>query len=91
VSRRTTWHNDRYDSQAGDDVPRKGRARRFREARRLKQGYDDGLFREGNGTLADVSDDQDELDEYDDADDWGADDSDGDGTGDEDEYDPLKY
>jgi len=35
-------------------VPRKGRARRFREARELKQGYDDGLFREGSGTLADV-------------------------------------
>jgi hypothetical protein len=36
-------------------VPRKGRARRFREARELKQGYDDGLFREGSGTLADVN------------------------------------
>jgi len=35
-------------------VARKGRARRFREARRLKQGYDDGLFREGSGTLADL-------------------------------------
>jgi hypothetical protein len=35
-------------------VPRKGRARRFREARELKQGFDDGLFREGSGTLADV-------------------------------------
>ena len=35
-------------------MPRKGRARRFREARELKQGYDDGLFREGSGTLADV-------------------------------------
>ena len=33
----------------GDDVPRKGRARRFREARELKQGFDDGLFREGAG------------------------------------------
>jgi hypothetical protein len=51
-------------------VPRKGRARRFREARKLKQGYDDGLFREGSGTLADVSEDadDDELDEDDD--DW---------------------
>ena len=39
-------------------MPRKGRARRFREARELKQGYDDGLFREGSGTLADVEDDQ---------------------------------
>jgi hypothetical protein len=52
-------------------VPRKGRARRFREARQLKQGYDDGLFREGSGTLADVTEgenveeDDDELD-----DDW---------------------
>ena len=51
---RTTRHNGCHDSQAGDDVPRKGRARRFREARELKQGYDDGLFREGSGTLADV-------------------------------------
>ena len=39
-------------------MPRKGRARRFREARELKQGYDDGLFREGSGTLADLEDDQ---------------------------------
>jgi hypothetical protein len=64
-------------------VPRKGRARRFREARRLKQGYDDGLFREGSGTLADVSEsadddelDDDELDddEYDDEEeDWDPD------------------
>jgi hypothetical protein len=69
-------------------VPRKGRARRFREARRLKQGYDDGLFREGNGTLADVSDDRDDVDEYDDDD---AEDWDDDGADDEDEYDPLKY
>ena len=52
-------------------MPRKGRARRFREARKLKQGYDDGLFREGSGTLADVSD-EDALDEDDDEfdDDW---------------------
>jgi hypothetical protein len=52
-------------------VPRKGRARRFREARKLKQGYDDGLFREGSGTLADVSD-EDVEDEDDDEfdDDW---------------------
>jgi hypothetical protein len=39
-------------------VPRKGRARRFREARELKQGFDDGLFREGSGSLADVDDDE---------------------------------
>jgi hypothetical protein len=52
-------------------VPRKGRARRFREARKLKQGYDDGLFTEGSGTLADV--DEDRLDDDDDDeldDDW---------------------
>ena len=46
-------------------MPRKGRARRFREARKLKQGYDDGLFREGSGTLADVDED-DTSDEDDD-------------------------
>jgi hypothetical protein len=39
-------------------VARKGRARRFREARELKQGFDDGMFREGAGTLADVDDDE---------------------------------
>lgn len=50
-------------------MPRKGRARRFREARQLKQGYDDGLFKEGEGTLADVVDrDEDDVDEDDD--DW---------------------
>ena len=54
---RGTRHNGGHDFEAGDDVPRKGRARRFREARKLKQGYDDGLFREGSGTLADLSDD----------------------------------
>lgn len=35
-------------------MARKGRARRFREARELKQGFDDGLFSEGERTLADV-------------------------------------
>ena len=47
-------------------MPRKGRARRFREARELKQGFDDGLFREGSGTLADVELDADAEDEDDD-------------------------
>ena len=53
-------------------MPRKGRARRFREARRLKQGYDDGLFREGSGTLADVNEDGELEDDEDDDefDDW---------------------
>ncbi len=53
-------------------MPRKGRARRFREARELKQGFDDGLFREGSGTLADAdldSDAQDD-DDFDDDDEW---------------------
>ena len=58
-------------------MPRKGRARRFREARELKQGFDDGLFAEGNRTLADVDLDgkvvDEEEDETDDdawADEW---------------------
>jgi len=73
-------HNGRYDSQAGDDVPRKGRARRFREARELKQGYEDDLFREGSGTLADVDsksdddlDDDDDFDDIDEEEDWDPD------------------
>jgi hypothetical protein len=54
-------------------MPRKGRARRFREARELKQGFDDGLFSETGRSLADVDlddaladDDEDELDDWDD-------------------------
>ena len=62
-------------------MPRKGRARRFREACELKQGYDDGLFREGSGTLADLDsksdddlDDDDEFeDEFEDDEDWDPD------------------
>jgi len=41
-------------------VARKGRARRFREARELKQGFDDGLFAEGERTLADADADADD-------------------------------
>ena len=62
-------------------MPRKGRARRFREARELKQGFDDGLFSEGSGTLADLDDDAAPADDEDDWDledehdeDWDADD-----------------
>ena len=51
-------------------MPRKGRARRFREARELKQGFDDGLFREGSGTLADVDLDADAEDDDDSDDEW---------------------
>lgn len=40
-------------------MARKGRARRFREARELKQGFDDGLFTEGDKTLADADEDDD--------------------------------
>jgi hypothetical protein len=62
-------------------VARKGRARRFREARELKQGYDDGLFKERDATLADVLDDSgvavvdEEDDEEDDSEsyDWDPD------------------
>ncbi len=46
-------------------MARKGRARRFREARELKQGYDDGLFEESNRSLADVDLD-DKVDDEDD-------------------------
>lgn len=69
-------------------MARKGRARRFREARKLKQGYDDGLFREGSGTLADVdsADLDDRDDDVDDDDDW--DDEDLDQS--DDDWDPLK-
>jgi hypothetical protein len=41
-------------------VPRKGRARRFREARELKQGFDDGLFSESDRTLADMEETSDD-------------------------------
>jgi hypothetical protein len=42
-------------------VAKKGRARRFREARELKQGFDDGLFSETDKTLADKDDDAPEA------------------------------
>jgi hypothetical protein len=56
-------------------MARKGRARRFREARELKQGFDDGLFAESNRSLADVDLDdkvEDEDEELEDAwaDEW---------------------
>lgn len=61
-------------------MARKGRARRFREARELKQGFDDGLFAEGDRTLADIDGDDDPG--------WDEDDLDDD-EGDWDEDDPL--
>lgn len=60
-------------------MARKGRARRFREARELKQGFDDGLFREDGRTLADVDDDDagvvylDDEDERDEPEPWDPD------------------
>lgn len=57
-------------------MPRKGRARRFREARALKQGYEDGLFVEGSGTLADVVEESDDADLDDDSDDLDDDEDD---------------
>jgi hypothetical protein len=56
-------------------MARKGRARRFREARELKQGFDDGLFAESNRSLADIDLDdkvEDEDEELEDAwaDEW---------------------
>ena len=63
-------------------MPRKGRARRFREARELKQGFDDGLFNEGDRTLADLEAGEDEDDGWDDEDDDKRDDWD--------EDDPLR-
>jgi hypothetical protein len=70
--------------EVGDGVARKGRARRFREARELKQGFDDGLFSEGSGTLADVDDDSKDTD---DDEGWDDDDQHDDSW---DEDDPLK-
>ncbi|HEV2311116.1 MAG TPA: hypothetical protein VGU73_11395 [Acidimicrobiia bacterium] len=60
-------------------MPRKGRARRFREARELKQGFDDGLFSESDRSLADADENGDDdsawSDEAEDHnDDWDEDD-----------------
>ncbi len=72
-------------------MARKGRARRFREARQLKQGFDDGLFKDDErSSLADVAwepgaatpaaDDA----AFDDDEEWDDDETD-------DEYDPLDH
>ena len=60
-------------------MPRKGRARRFREARELKQGFDDGLFSESDRSLAELEekgdDDSPLFDEEEEhGDDWDEDD-----------------
>lgn len=61
-------------------MARKGRARRFREARELKQGFDDGMFRDTGSTLADVDDEdagvrylEDDDDEGDEQEPWDPD------------------
>jgi hypothetical protein len=41
-------------AEADIAMARKGRARRFREARELKKGYDDGLFDESGRSLAEA-------------------------------------
>jgi hypothetical protein len=60
-------------------VPRKGRARRFREARELKQGFDDGLFSESDRSLAELDESGEDRSSWGDeeethGDDWDADD-----------------
>jgi hypothetical protein len=60
-------------------VARKGRARRFREARELKQGFDDGLFSETEKSLADLEAGDDDTptwrdEDADDKSDWDEDD-----------------
>ena len=60
-------------------MARKGRARRFREARELKQGFDDGLFSETEKSLADLEGGDDDTptwrdDDSDDKSDWDEDD-----------------
>ncbi len=71
-------------------MARKGRARRFREARQLKQGFDDGLFKDDErSSLADVAWEPGEAptaaDDFDDDDEWDDEDDD------DDEYDPLDH
>ena len=50
-------------------MARKGRARRFREARELKQGFEDGLFTEGERTLADLEEGENDRPNWSDDDD----------------------
>lgn len=59
-------------TRSGEQMARKGRARRFREAREMKQGFDDGLFRDEGRTLADVGDEDAGVVYLEDEDDRGA-------------------
>ncbi len=51
-------------------MARKGRARRFREARELKRGFDDGLFEESGRSLADAEDEDEDDEAHDEWEDW---------------------
>lgn len=70
-------------------MARKGRARRFKEARELKEGFDDGLFEETKSSLAEVEEGQEGWTTFD------NDDSDSNVTHEritdtkDDDYDPL--
>lgn len=70
-------------------MARKGRARRFKEARELKEGFDDGLFEETKTSLADVEEGQEGWKSFE------SDDSDDDENKErvtdtkDDDYDPL--
>lgn len=71
-------------------MARKGRARRFREARELKQGFDDGLFEEKpSASLADIEEGQEGWKTFDE--DEKDDESDGKRVTDttDEDYDPL--
>ena len=73
-------------------MARKGRARRFREARELKQGFDDGLFKDDErSSLADAGWEPGETNQPADDDDFDDDDFDDDEDDDDDEYDPLDH
>lgn len=51
-------------------MARKGRARRFREARELKRGFEDGLFEESGRSLADTEDEDEQDEAHDEWEDW---------------------
>lgn len=73
------WQNGGVPVVREAVVAKKGRARRFREARELKQGFDDGLFSESEKTLADDADADEEpaanwADENERVPDWDEDD-----------------
>ena len=62
-ARARTRHNGRHDSRQVTTCPEKDEHAGSVKRAKLKQGYDDGLFREGSGTLADLSDNADADDD----------------------------